>query len=247
MTTDNRQSSSGQTDTKTAPAVHATPPPFAETGITEPKVDATKWSETKYKTCFENFFPRQNSTFSSNVRAFWSKSNNGKFCDGYSGGKYLYDQKKNPNTCKQAKFNALSNGEWMVTLRNGKSMRGIAVCSDTPGTEHDELRDNINTNGNGLNCWCKLTQTDLSECLITKNFSWLFIDDFELISDKDIELFADDDTSRPKGYWTRGENSCSWDCAYECGYKLLDYGRHRQRTMHGVPLIRQYITTTKYE
>ena len=217
--------------------------PVAETGATEPRVDATRWTQAEYKKCFENFFTSETSGIS-NAKSYLSRSNNGKYCEGYSGGRYLYDYKKSPNTCSLPSFSALSNGEWTVTIKNGKTMRGIAVCSNTGGTK-GELRDNISQSSNGLNCWCKLTQTDLSECLITQKFSWMFVDDFWMVNDSDLEDFEmgydEYHGLMPDAYYRRGENGCAWQCANECGYQLFDYGNHYQRAMHGVPLIRQYI------
>lgn len=217
--------------------------PVAETGATEPRVDATKWTEAEYKKCFENFFP-SNSSSISNASSYWARSNNGKYCNGYSGGRYLYNYKKSRNTCALPSFSSMSNGEWSIKLKNGKTMRGIAVCSNTAGAR-GELRDNVSSGGNGLNCWCKLTHTDLSECLITEKFSWMFVDDFWLVNDSDLEEYADGYDEyhdlMPDEYYHRGENGCAWRCANECGYELFDYGNHFQRAMHGVPLIRQYI------
>ena len=215
--------------------------------LDEPKVDSSKWSKEKYQQCFKNF-SRKNDKYSSNVKSYWARSHNGKYCSGYTNGKYIYDFKKNPNPCnKQKEFNAISNGEWKVALRNGKTMKGIAVCSDTQGSEDDELRDEINTNSNnGLNCWCKITQTDLSECLVTQKFSWQYKGNFGLVDASDVEMFNDNRSNPessfyPAEYYIVGQNNCLWQCADECAYGLFDYGLHRQRQMHGVPLMVDYI------
>ena len=208
--------------------------PKAETGITEPNVDTSKWPEKAYKQCFNNF---SNESGSSNAKSFLSKSNNGQYCDGYGRGNE-YDYKKNPNTCSQQKFKQLDNGEWKVTLKNGKTMGGIAVCSKSSASVQYELRGDIDENTEGVNCWCKLIRTDLTECLLTEKFSWMFVGDFDLVDDSDIEDF---NRIYPDAYYKLGADTCSWRCAFQCGYELIDYGSHKQRAMHGVPLIRQFI------
>ena len=217
--------------------------------IDEPDVDGTKWEEVPYQQCFVNFFPR-NDKYSSNVRSYWAKSHNTKYCSGYTGGKYIYDYKKNPNPCNQQKFRSLNPGEWEIQIRNGnKSVKGIAVCNNTAGTEVDELRDNVDPHtNNGRHCWCKITQTDLSECLVTQKFSWEYKGDLGLVDADDVEFFNDYkadptgvDSLYPAAYYEVGQNNCLWQCADACAYNLLDYGRHRQRQMHGVPLIRDFI------
>ena len=215
--------------------------PKAETDITEPNVDASRWTETEYKQCFNNF---SNYNGSSNAKSFLAKSNNGQYCDGYGPGNE-YDYKKNPNTCLHQNFKQLNEGEWKVTLKNGKSMSGIAVCSKSSASVQYELRDSIDENTEGVNCWCKLIQTDLAECLITEKFSWMFVGDFDLVDESDIEDFNIGYNKfhnlMPQAYYQIGGNSCLWHCAYECANQLLDYGTSHQRTMHGVPLIRQFI------
>lgn len=217
--------------------------PVADTGPTEPKVDATKWTKEAYQQCFENFSAINYSGLSI-VRSYWSKSHNGKWCEGYYGGKYFYDYKKNPNPCTKSKFTSLANGEWTITLKNGKNVGGIAMCSTTKGSTKDELRDSIDTNGNGQHCWCKITKTDLSECLVTQKFSWAFMDGFAPVDALDMEdkgVYDEYHNPMPDAYYQLGQNTCPWQCANECAYQLLDYGNHRVRALHGVPLIKQYI------
>ena len=50
----------------------------------EPDVDASKWTESAYQKCFVNFFP--NDKYSSNIRSYWAKSHNEKYCSGYTNG-----------------------------------------------------------------------------------------------------------------------------------------------------------------
>ncbi|MBP5485824.1 MAG: hypothetical protein J6Y07_03915 [Alphaproteobacteria bacterium] len=223
--------------------------PIADTGRTEPKVDATKWTKETYQQCLANFYNEYAMTVSSNLKAkagvrwYWSKSHNGKWCEGYQYGKYLYDYKKNPNPCTKSKFTSLANGEWAVTLQNGKNAQGTAMCSTTKGNVSDELRDNIDTSGNGMNCWCKLTQTDLSECLVTQKFSWIYMgeESYRLVNSDDLEHKGANSDSMPDDYYQLGQNDCLWRCATECGQQMFDYGgRDRMRTMHGVPWIKLY-------
>ena len=224
--------------------------PVAETGPTEPKVDISKWTKETYQKCLANFYTGHSIALTSNpsdkvgIRWYWSKSHNGKWCEGYYGGKYFYDYKKNPNPCPKSKFTSLANGEWTITLQNGKTMKGIAMCSNTKGSVRDELRDNIDTSGNGINCWCKLTQTDVSECLATQKFSWIHMGDFGPIDDLDMDDFKVYDefhNPMPDAYYKLGQSTCPWMCAHECGYQLFDYGgRDRARAMHGVPWIDAY-------
>lgn len=207
--------------------------PVADTGLGEPKVDVSKWTRETYRDCVIK-------NFSEDAKSYWSKSNNGKFCQGHHAGKDLFNARKNPNTCSQTKFNTLGNGEWIATLKNGKSMRGISSCSTSKASIKYELRDNIDMSGDGLNCWCKLTQTEVSECLITPEFSWMFVEEFWLVDDTEINNYADDETILPE-YYNRGENACVWQCAQYCGYELYDYGGHKQRALHGVPYIKEFI------
>ncbi|MBO7053156.1 MAG: carboxypeptidase-like regulatory domain-containing protein [Alphaproteobacteria bacterium] len=212
----------------------------------EPDVDGTKWSESQYLQCFAHFFP--NDRYSSNLRSYWAKSHNNQYCSGYTGGKYIYDFKKNPNPCPQQKFRSLNAGEWEIQIRNGnKSVKGIAVCNNTAGGQEDELRDNVDAHtDSGKHCWCKITQTDLNDCLVTQKFSWEYRGEFGLVDAEDVEWFNDNKTSSyvdlyPAGYYQEGQNSCLWECADACAYHLLDYGRHRQRQMHGVPQIVDFV------
>lgn len=260
-----KQWSNGQCIAKTfgivqqAQPVTETPTPIVNTGVpvaasgpTEPKVDATKWTKEAYQQCLANVYTDFAMTLSSNpsekvgIRWYWSKSHNGKWCEGYQGGKYFYDYKKNQNPCTKSKFTSLANGEWTVTLQNGKTMQGIAMCSNTRGTVKDELKDVIDVNGGGANCWCKLTKTDLSECLVTQKFSWIFMDNFTPIDASDMEgkgIYDSYHNPMPDEYYKLGQNTCLWQCANECGYQLFDYGgRDRTRTMHGVPWIDMYDT-----
>lgn len=226
-----------------APAPVVPSGPVADTGPTEPQVDASKWTKEAYQRCFENFSATNYSGVSV-VRSYWSKSHNGKWCEGYQGGKYFYDYKKNPNPCTKSKFTSLANGEWIITLKNGKNVSGIAMCSATKGSVQGELHDSIDTNGNGQNCWCKITKTDLSECLVTQKFSWLSMGDFPPIDELDMEdkgVYDKYHNPMPDAYYQLGQNTCPWQCANECAYQLLDYGNHLIRTLHGVPLIKQYV------
>lgn len=210
--------------------------------ITEPTTDPNEWTLDTYEQCLTNFNDYKGS---SNVKAFWAKSNNGKYCNGFSGGKYLYDRKKNPNTCSQNNFKSLNDGEWKVTLKNGKSITGIARCSDTPG-EKDEIRDNIEENRTGTNCWCKITKSDLTDCATTQKFSWDFIP-YRLNESIDQWALEHQDNDVPEDYYKLGESTCPWMCAYECGYNMLDYGTDRQRRMHGVPYINEYYENLQNE
>ena len=212
----------------------------------EPDVDGTKWSESQYLQCFAHFFP--NDRYSSNLRSYWAKSHNNQYCSGYTGGKYIYDFKRNPNPCPQTKFRSLNAGEWEIQIRNGnKSVKGIAVCNNTAGGQEDELRDNVDAHtDSGKHCWCKITQTDLNDCLVTQKFSWEYRGEFGPVDAEDVEWFNDNKTSSyvdlyPAGYYQEGQNSCLWECADACAYHLLDYGRHRQRQMHGVPQIVDFV------
>lgn len=226
--------------------------PVAESGPTEPKVDATKWTKEAYQQCLANFYTGFAMTLSSNpnekvgIRWYWSKSHNGKWCEGYQGGKYFYDYKKNPNPCTKSKFTSLANGEWTITLQNGKTMKGIAMCSNTRGSVRDEVRDSIDIGGNGANCWCKLTKTDLSDCLVTQKFSWISMGDFTPVDSAEMEdkgVYDSSHNPMPDAYYQLGQNTCLWECANECGYQLFDYGgRDRARVMHGVPWIDLYDT-----
>lgn len=214
--------------------------PDMKNNPTEPEVDVTKWTEVTYKLCNKNFSPG-----SSNARSFLSRSNNGQYCDGEGGGNE-YDFKRNPNTCSQQRYKQVGNGEWKVLLKDGRSLKGIAVCSNTEAGEVGELREEIDTSGSGLNCWCQLTETDLSECLVTPKFSWAFIEKYWLVDNEDMQdlEFGYEYGIRnlmPSGYYQRGQNTCPWLCALECGHRVYDLGKWLQRSLHGVPFIEQYM------
>lgn len=220
--------------------------PVANVGPDEPDVDATKWTRETYQLCMANFYRSHTRIVTSNmsaragVRWYWAKSHNGKWCEGYQYGKYFYDYKNNPNPCTSSKFPSLGNGEWMVTLQNGKNIRGIGMCSTTPGAVRDELRDDIDTSGDGIYCWCRITQTELSECLETPHFSWMYMEeDFSPVDADHIE-YDKNSRTKPDEYYQIGENDCLWRCADECGQRIFDYGTHRIRAMHGVPWIDLY-------
>lgn len=213
----------------------------------EPDVDGTKWSESQYLQCFAHFFPKDR--YSSNLKSYWAKSHNSQYCSGYTGGKYIYDFKKNPNPCPQQKFKSLNAGEWEIQIRNGnKAVKGIAVCNNMAGSKEDELRDNVDAHtDNGKHCWCKITQTDLTDCLVTQKFSWEYRGEYGPVDAEDVEWFNDNKSNAdsvelyPAGYYQEGQNGCLWECADACAYNLLDYGRHRQRQMHGVPQIVNFV------
>ena len=213
----------------------------------EPDVDGTRWSESQYLQCFAHFFPKDK--YSSNVRSYWAKSHNSQYCSGYTNAKYIYDFKKNPNTCSQQKFKSLNAGEWEIQIRNGnKSVKGIAVCNNTAGGQEDELRDSVGAHTDtGKHCWCKITQTDLDDCLVTQKFSWEYKGAFETVNAEDVEWFnankaeTDGVELYPAGYYQAGQNACLWECVDACAYSLFDYGRHRQRQMHGVPQIVDFV------
>ena len=197
--------------------------------------------------CFAHFFPKDK--YSSNVRSYWAKSHNSQYCSGYTNAKYIYDFKKNSNTCTQQKFKSLNAGEWEIQIRNGnKVVKGIAVCNNTAGTQEDELRESVGAHTDtGKYCWCKITQTDLTDCLVTQKFSWEYKGAFENVSAEDVEWFntnkveTDGIELYPAGYYQTGQNACLWECADACAYNLFDYGRHRQRQMHGVPQIVDFV------
>ena len=138
----------------------------------------------------------------------------------------------------------MANGEWEVKLKNGKSISGISMCSITQGSNRKDgeydLKNNIDTSGTGFNCWCKITHTELTECIKTQQFPWVFVEEFWQISDNDLQ--NDDNPALPAKYFTRGANNCSWSCAQECGYKFFDYNSYIILQSHGVEYIQDYYT-----
>nr|MCR4917663.1 hypothetical protein [Alphaproteobacteria bacterium] len=172
-------------------------------------------------------------------KAYWSKSLNGKYCDG-DGARNSFHHKKNPNTCPQAGYTSLSAGKWKTILKSGKSVYGTAMCSTTVGSEKHEFRDDIDTSGDGLNCWCKLEKSELRACLLHPKYPWMFANT-ETIStaedEQDWEDYKDADymSLGPRESAKAGENGCIWNCAKTCGYLLYDYGSGLIKKLHGVP------------
>ena len=67
----------------------------------------------------------------------------------------------------------LNAGEWSVTFTEG-TIKGRALCSDTPGTDWGET-GTPNETGGGQYCWC--AGTDFGNSCHVASPSWVFADD----------------------------------------------------------------------
>jgi len=100
------------------------------------------------------------------------------------------------NTCSDAIFSDLDNGEWKVPFDYG-TVRGVALCSSTSGTYPNTGTPDETGTGDTRYCWCKPTgfaEPNSSTYTNVASPSWFFRNGFG------------------------NADRCARDCAYYCAY-----------------------------